>query len=172
MSKKLLRILAFVLSIVFVVSSCDKNDDNDHNSSDGSYRENKEKGEKYLLNKKSEEGMKQSSTGLLFKIETLSSDTIIRPETNDSVIAHIRGERFDGVCFSDTTYKFLINEQIKGVQEGLSYMTPGSKFDLYIPYYLGFSSVSTKYYYNNKTITVLPYTALHYKVELKQVIKH
>ena len=170
MSKNILRVLTLLLSAVFAFSSCNKNDNN-NNSGDGSYRENKEKGEKYLMKKKSEDGIHQSSTGLLFKIEELSSTSDVRPELDDSCVARIRCERFDGICFSDTTYKFLVSNQIKGIQEGLSYMTPGSKMELYIPYYLGFGTVSTKYYYK-KTITILPYTALHCNVELQKVIKH
>ncbi len=171
MNKNILGIFAMLLSTVFMFSSCKKDKDN-NSSNDGSYRENKEKGEKYLIKKREAEGVRQSSTGLLFKIEELSSETDVRPEIDDSCIARIRCERFDGICFSDTTYKFLINDQIKGVQEGLSYMTPGSKMELFIPYYLGFGTVSTKYYFKNKTITILPYTALHVNVELQKVIKH
>ena len=49
-------------------------------------------------------------------------------------------------------------------------MPEGSVFTLYIPYYLGYGSQTTYANYDNKTITIQPYSVLIFEITLKKVI--
>jgi FKBP-type peptidyl-prolyl cis-trans isomerase len=81
-------------------------------------------------------GVVTTPSGLEYKIVRQGSGT--PPKPTDDVTVNYRGTLLDGTEF-DSSYKrhepasFTVGQVIKGWQEALVLMKPGSKFELYIP---------------------------------------
>ena len=109
MNIKFLLALAAPLFVASIFSSCrDKDDDSEDVNKLTSYKDNKEFGEKYLLEKSTEDGVVMTSTGLLFKVNTLG--TGIRPEDGDTVFAIVTGNKVDG---KQNEYNYNCNDDIR-----------------------------------------------------------
>jgi len=98
----------------------------------------------FLDQKSKEEGVTQTSSGLLYKVITKSPNTK-KPSSTDQVKVHYAGTLTDGVEF-DSSYKrgepatFGVTQVIKGWTEALQLMSEGDKFELYIKPELGYGS--------------------------------
>lgn len=97
---------------------------------------NKATGEKFLAENKKKDGVKTTASGLQYKVVSEGKGT--KPKDTDNVTVHYKGTFIDGKEF-DSSYKrnepasFPLNGVIKGWTEGLQLMTPGSKYQFFIP---------------------------------------
>jgi FKBP-type peptidyl-prolyl cis-trans isomerase FkpA len=103
----------------------------------------KERGEKFLKENATKEGVKTTSSGLQYKI--LKEGEGKNPKATDTVVVHYKGTTIAGKEF-DSSYKrgepatFGLNQVIKGWTEGLLYLREGGKAMLYIPSELAYGS--------------------------------
>ncbi|MFL6530449.1 MAG: FKBP-type peptidyl-prolyl cis-trans isomerase [Chthoniobacterales bacterium] len=97
---------------------------------------NLEKGQKFLEENKTKEGVKTTASGLQYKV--LKEGSGASPKETDTVVTNYRGTTIDGKEF-DSSYKrnepatFPVNRVIKGWTEALQMMKPGAKYQLFIP---------------------------------------
>lgn len=97
---------------------------------------NEEEGKKFLEENKKKEGIKTTASGLQYKV--LKEGSGAKPKETDTVEVNYRGTLIDGTEF-DSSYKrgkpakFPVNRVIKGWTEGLQLMTPGSKYQFFVP---------------------------------------
>ena len=98
--------------------------------------ENIRKGLAFLGANKKKPGVKETASGLQYKVITMGDGA--KPEATDKVKVHYRGTLIDGKEF-DSSYKrnqpaeFALNQVIKGWTEGLQLMNVGSKYEFCIP---------------------------------------
>jgi FKBP-type peptidyl-prolyl cis-trans isomerase len=98
--------------------------------------ENIRKGLAFLGANKKKPGVKETASGLQYKVITMGEGA--KPEATDKVKVHYSGTLIDGKEF-DSSYKrnqpaeFGLNQVIKGWTEGLQLMNVGSKYEFYIP---------------------------------------
>ena len=98
--------------------------------------DNKTKGEKFLEENKSKEGVKQTESGLQYKI--IKEGDGKKPTIDDTVVVNYRGTLIDGTEF-DSSYsrgepaELGVNRVIKGWQEALQLMPVGSKWQIAVP---------------------------------------
>ena len=98
--------------------------------------ENTRKGLAFLGANKRKPGVKETASGLQYKVITMGEGA--KPEATDKVKVHYSGTLIDGKEF-DSSYKrnqpaeFGLNQVIKGWTEGLQLMNVGSKYVFYIP---------------------------------------
>jgi FKBP-type peptidyl-prolyl cis-trans isomerase len=98
--------------------------------------ENIRKGLAFLGANKRKPGVKETASGLQYKVITMGEGA--KPEATDKVKVHYSGTLIDGKEF-DSSYKrnqpseFGLNQVIKGWTEGLQLMNVGSKYEFYIP---------------------------------------
>jgi FKBP-type peptidyl-prolyl cis-trans isomerase len=124
-----------------------------------------ESGEKFLAEKKEEDGVQITGSGLMYKV--LEEGDGKSPEATDTVRVHYRGTLIDGTEF-DSSYKrgepieFALNRVIPGWTEGLQLMKEGAKYELYIPYTLAYGA-------NGAPPQIPPYATLVFQVELLEV---
>lgn len=132
--------------------------------------ENKEKmygawrdeNKQWLDNNKSKEGVTVLPSGLQYKVITAGNGD--KPKASDKVKVHYAGSLIDGTEF-DSSYKrgkeasFGVTQVIKGWTEALQLMPVGSKWELYIPYQLGYGE-------NGSGSQIKPYSTLVFTVEL------
>lgn len=173
MNIRLLLAIATPLFVASIFSSCDDDDDDD-TAKLNSYQENKEYGEKFLMEKRAEEGITESPSGLLIKVNTLNS-TGIRPEDGDTIYAIVTGNKIENKQneFRYDTIRTPMQGQVKALMEGIKYMTVGSDFDFYSPYYLAYGIVSYEGMSREPKmkVTVNPYSAVKFNVRLLGVKK-
>ena len=173
MNIRLLFAIATPLFAASIFSSCGDDDDED-TSNLNSYQENKEYGEKFLMEKRTEDGIIESSAGLLIKVNTLNP-TGIRPEDGDTVYAVVTGNKIENKQneFRYDTIKGTMQGQVKALAEGIKYMTVGSDFDFYSPYYLAYGIVSYEGMSRDPkmAVTVNPYSAVKFNIKLLGVKK-
>ncbi len=98
--------------------------------------ENTRKGLAFLGANKKKPGVKETASGLQYKVITMGEGA--KPEATDKVKVHYSGTLIDGKEF-DSSYKrnqpaeFGLNQVIKGWTEGVQLMNVGSKYEFYIP---------------------------------------
>jgi FKBP-type peptidyl-prolyl cis-trans isomerase FklB len=98
--------------------------------------ENKKKGDAFLAQNKTKEGIVTLPSGLQYKV--LKAGKGPKPKLEDSVTTHYRGTLLDGTEF-DSSYKrnepvsFKLSAVIRGWTEALQLMETGSKWQLFIP---------------------------------------
>lgn len=103
--------------------------------------ENLEESRAFLKHNLQKDGVKRTSSGLQYRV--LEKGKGQSPGPNDKVKVHYKGKLIDGTVF-DNSYKrgspatFAVKDVIKGWQEGLQLMKPGSKYMFYIPPRLGY----------------------------------
>ncbi len=95
--------------------------------------ENKAKGEAFLAQNKTKQGVVSLPCGLQYKI--IADGTGASPEPGNFVMLKYRGTRIDGAVFdtSDQPSVFAMGGIMKGWSEALEQMKPGSKWQLFIP---------------------------------------
>jgi FKBP-type peptidyl-prolyl cis-trans isomerase len=102
----------------------------------------KDAGERYLQENAKKEGVKVTPSGLQYRV--LHQGTGGKsPAADGEVEVHYRGTLIDGTVF-DSSYdrgeslSFFLNQVIAGWTEGLQMMSEGDKYELTIPYQLGY----------------------------------
>ena len=97
---------------------------------------NKAKGEAYLSQNKTKEGVVALASGLQYKI--VQAGTGVKPSKDDTVTVDYTGKLIDGQVFdsSEKTGKpatFKVSQVIPGWTEALQLMPAGSTWEVYIP---------------------------------------
>ncbi len=100
-----------------------------------------DEGTKFLAENAKRPGVKQTASGLQY--EVLKEGSGVRPVATSRVKVHydgtlINGQKFDSSRDRGQPYTTLLNEVVEGWTEGISLMTPGSRYMLYLPYHLGY----------------------------------
>lgn len=126
----------------------------------------KKQGEDFLAENAKKEGVTVLPSGLQYKV--ITEGTGKKPSETDQVKCHYCGTFIDGTKF-DSSYDrnepavFGLNMVIKGWTEGLQLMSEGSKYELYIPYQLGYGERGAQG-------AIPPCAALVFTVELIEVL--
>jgi FKBP-type peptidyl-prolyl cis-trans isomerase len=128
---------------------------------------NKEKGEAFLEENKSKEGVVTTESGLQYKI--LKEGTGASPKATDTVKCNYRGTTIDGEEF-DSSYQrgepatFALNRVIKGWTEGLQLMKEGGKWQFFVPSELAYGE-------RGAGQNIGPNEVLVFEVELLEIVK-
>jgi FKBP-type peptidyl-prolyl cis-trans isomerase len=97
---------------------------------------NKAAGKAFLDANLKKDGVKQTTSGLQYKV--IKEGSGVKPLATSKVTVNYEGKLIDGKIF-DSSYErgqtatFPLNGVIKGWTEGLQLMTPGSIYEFYIP---------------------------------------
>lgn len=133
------------------------------------YGELKRAGEKFLAENKTKDGVVTLPSGLQYKVLVKGDEKSARAGRNDNVKVNYEGRLIDGTVF-DSSYKrgepntFRPSQVIKGWTEALTMMPVGAKWELYIPYNLGYGE-------NGAGNNIKPFSALIFTVELLEITK-
>lgn len=98
--------------------------------------DNKKKGDTFLAENKTKEGVVTTASGLQYKVIRAGKGP--KPKLEDTVTTHYRGTLLDGTEF-DSSYRrnepvsFKLSGVIPGWTEALQLMDTGSKWQLFIP---------------------------------------
>lgn len=128
--------------------------------------ENKKAGEAFLAENKNKEGVKTTESGLQYKIITQGDGP--KPKKTDTVTVHYKGTLIDGTVF-DSSYDrgepatFPLGGLIPGWVEAVQMMPVGSKWEVYIPSYLGYGA--------RPAGKIGPNSALIFELELLEIKK-
>lgn len=95
---------------------------------------------------KSDSTIKQSASGLCYKIHEPGSD--VKPTADNTLVVHYTGKHIDGTVFDSSVDRgepaeFMVNQVIPGFGEGLQLIGKGGKATLYIPGRLGYGPQGT-----------------------------
>ena len=102
-----------------------------------------EKGEKFLAENKTREGVKTTASGLQYKITLEGKGK--SPAATDTVLVHYEGRLLSGTVFDSSIKRnepisFPLNRVIPGWTEGLQLIKEGGKAILYIPSKLAYGT--------------------------------
>ncbi len=125
----------------------------------------KEEGRSFLRENKTVEGVKETESGLQFKV--LASGSGKMPSAESSVTVHYTGKLLDGTVFDSSVERgqpatFGVSQVIDGWTEALQLMHEGDKWELYIPSDLGYGD-------RGAGETIPPFSTLIFEVELIKV---
>lgn len=125
------------------------------------------KGEKFLAENATADGVNVTESGLQYKVITMGKGP--KPAATDKVKVHYHGTLIDGTVFDSSVERgepieFPLDGVIKGWTEGLQLMPVGSKFILYIPYQLAYGE-------RGASEMIGPCEALIFEVELLDIVK-
>lgn len=128
--------------------------------------ENKKKGDAFLAENKTKEGVKVTESGLQYKVITLGKGK--KPTTANDVKVHYKGMLIDGKVFDSSIERkepvtFPVTGVIKGWTEVLQLMPEGSKYMVYIPSELAYAE-------RGAGRDIGPNEVLVFEVELLQVL--
>ena len=104
---------------------------------------NESAGTAFLKKNSHADGVKTTASGLQYKVIKAGEKGGQHPKANSKVTVNYEGRHLNGEVF-DSSYKrnkpitFPLNRVIKGWTEGLQLMTPGAKYQLFIPPELGY----------------------------------
>lgn len=99
-------------------------------------KKNREEAEKFLAENKKKEGVKETKSGLQYKV--IKEGKGKKPVATDTVKVHYKGSLLNGKEF-DSSYKrkepavFQVGRVIPGWQEALQLMNAGSTYEVYLP---------------------------------------
>ncbi|WP_462345623.1 FKBP-type peptidyl-prolyl cis-trans isomerase [Coprobacter fastidiosus] len=95
-------------------------------------KKNKADGDAFLAKKAKEAGVQKTASGLLYKV--IKEGKGEKPVENDKVTVSYKGTLIDGTQF-DASEKvpMSVGQLVPGFNEALMLMTPGSKYEVYIP---------------------------------------
>ncbi|MDD2530117.1 MAG: FKBP-type peptidyl-prolyl cis-trans isomerase [Bacteroidales bacterium] len=96
----------------------------------------REEGKLFLTSNLKKEGVKETPSGLQYKVVQEGSGA--NPKATDTVNVHYHGTLINGNVFDSSVQRgepisFPLNQVIQGWTEGLQLMNVGSKFTFYIP---------------------------------------
>ncbi|PXX23897.1 FKBP-type peptidyl-prolyl cis-trans isomerase [Hoylesella shahii] len=124
-------------------------------------------GRNWLAENAKKPGVVTLPSGLQYKVITNGAGE--KPTATDEVVVKYEGKLIDGTIF-DSSYsrtpdisQFQVNRVIAGWTEAMQLMTPGSKWELYIPQNLAYGA--------NQMGSIPPYSTLIFTVELIKVVK-
>ncbi|MGN0087062.1 MAG: FKBP-type peptidyl-prolyl cis-trans isomerase [Alloprevotella sp.] len=121
-------------------------------------------GQKFLIANRKAEGVKETASGLQYKVLTAGNGALATDSSEVEV--HYEGRLIDGTVF-DSSYKrgkpssFKAKQVIKGWTEALQMMPEGSVWELYIPYQLAYGERGNQ--------NIPPFAPLIFKVEVIKV---
>lgn len=123
-------------------------------------------GEEFLAANAAKEGVVTLPSGLQYKVIIEGSGK--KPGAKDQVKCHycgtfINGSKFDSSYDRNQPAVFGVNQVISGWTEALQLMSEGSKWELYIPYNLGYGE-------HGAPGAIPPYSTLIFTVELIEVL--
>jgi len=116
---------------------------------------NKTKGAEFLAANAKKEGVKQTESGLQYKV--LKEGTGKSPKATDVVKVDYEGKLLDGTVF-DSSYErgepieFPLNQVIPGWTEGLQLMKEGGKYQFFIPADIAYGEAGTQGIEPNSTL--------------------
>ncbi|HLP06113.1 MAG TPA: FKBP-type peptidyl-prolyl cis-trans isomerase [Paludibacter sp.] len=114
--------------------------------------------EKLKMDHKNDSTFHVTSTGLCYKV--IDKGYMRQPNEYSYITVNYKGTLIDGHMFdSGSNAKFYLPENIQGWKEGIPKMKGGGTFIFYIPYKLGYDTISTK---NG----IPPYSTLIFEVDL------
>lgn len=120
----------------------------------------------YLSAVAAQEGVKQTPSGLLYRVErpALGGDP---PGHRDDVLVHYRGlladgDEFDSSYDRNTPARFAVRDVIAGWREGLKLMREGAQYTFYIPPQLAYGA-------RGRPPVIPPNAPLVFEVELLRV---
>jgi len=101
----------------------------------------KEAGRLFLEENRKKAGVKETPSGLQYRVITDSIGK--KPTATDTVEVHYHGTLIDGTVFDSSVYRgqtieFPLNQVIAGWTEGVQLMSEGSKYEFYIPAHLAY----------------------------------
>lgn len=123
-------------------------------------------GQQFLETNAKEEGVRQTESGLQFKVLAQGEGAI--PNRQDRVSVHYTGRLLDGTVFDSSVQRgqpaeFPVNGVIPGWIEALTLMPVGSKWELYIPHTLAYGE-------RGAGASIPPFSALIFEVELLDIL--
>ena len=127
------------------------------------YGPNRDAGTQFLIENAKKEGVIKLPSGLQYKVLMQGNGEV--PQPDDKVLVHYEGRLIDGTVFDsskkhgDKPIDFKPSQVIKGWTEALTMMPVGSKWQLYIPYYLAYGE-------RGAGNDIKPYSTLVFDVEL------
>ena len=97
---------------------------------------NKKAGAEFLAENAKKEGVNVTASGLQYRVITEGSGN--KPAATSKVKVHYTGKLTDGTVFDSSVQRgepidFALNQVIPGWTEGVQLMTPGSKYEFFIP---------------------------------------
>lgn len=104
--------------------------------------EEKAKGKAFLEANRKKEGVKETASGLQYKVVREGKGK--SPKATSSVTVHYVGTLLDGTVFDssrergDNPISFALNQVISGWTEGLQLMQEGAVYEFYIPSHLAY----------------------------------
>lgn len=109
-------------------------------------KENIAKGEAFLAQNKTQEGVIETASGLQYQI-LAEGDGSVHPKASDTVTVHYHGTLIDGTVFDSSVERgepiaFPLNRVIKGWTEGVQLMVEGEKTRFFIPSSLAYGNRS------------------------------
>lgn len=116
---------------------------------------NKTKGAEFLSANAKKEGVKETASGLQYKV--IEAGTGKSPKATDVVEVNYEGKLIDGTVF-DSSYErgepieFPLNQVIAGWTEGLQLMKEGGKYEFYIPSDLAYGEAGNQGIEPNSTL--------------------
>lgn len=122
----------------------------------------------FLEENKKKEGVITTASGLQYKIITKGTGKD-HPKSTETVKVHYEGKLISGKVFDSSIERkepisFPLNRVIKGWTEGVQLMSPGDKFEFYIPQELAYGS-------QGAGGVIPPYATLIFTVELLAIEK-
>ena len=132
------------------------------------YGPNREAGEQFLKENAKKDSVIVLPSGLQYKVLVKGNGEV--PLEDQKVQVNYEGRLIDGTVFDasarhgDKPSEFKPNQVIKGWTEALTMMPVGSKWQLFIPYYLAYG--------NRSAGEIKPYSTLIFDVELVGIVKN
>ena len=136
-------------------------------------RENKIKGQEFLDENKTKEGVLVRRSNLQYKTIVIGTGDI--PDYDDEVTVHYSGYLIDGHKFDSSYDKgvpitLALNRFIPGWTEILQIMPVGSKWEVYVPYNLGYGESGVPGQ-EMGTFVIPPASVLIFEIELLGIVK-
>ena len=127
----------------------------------------KKKGEDFLAENKTKEGVQVTPSGLQYQV--ITEGTGVKPAPTDVVKVHYHGTLINGTVFDSSVERgepaqFPVNQVIAGWTEALQLMPVGSKWKLFIPQELAYGP-------RGAGQAIPPYAALVFEVELLEITR-
>ena len=132
------------------------------------YGPNREAGEQFLKENAKKDSVIVLPSGLQYKVLVKGNGEV--PLEDQKVQVNYEGRLIDGTVFDssarhgDKPTEFKPNQVIKGWSEALTMNPVGSKWQLFIPYYLAYG--------NRSAGEIKPYSTLIFDVELVGIVKN
>lgn len=125
----------------------------------------KKEGELFMSQNASVEGVITLPSGLQYKVVKEGNGP--KPAATDEVMLRYTGKFLDGSVFDssgDSVVGIPLDRVIPGWQEGIPLMSVGSKYEFFIPYYLGYGE-------QGFPPAIPPFSTLVFEVELVSIGK-